>query len=189
MCNSLSLVCPLGSGLYSHRAPFTHKHSVQAEAGQHREYYIPKKTNLITAQVFFAVGWSKHLIVLGVWQCWGAMACQVLFPKKHSWLINIWMAGARARECRSGPTGQEEKNIVENEGGRPLFMFQWTTRSLHRPNPGTVFFPLRPPSPNPGTLRPVLPQSPILQLLLGNMYLFSWAVTCFILCAVNFWQG
>lgn len=32
----------------------------------------------------------------------------------------------------------QRKNIVENDGGRPLFMFQWTTCSLHRPNPGAI---------------------------------------------------
>lgn len=44
----------------------------------------------------------------------------------------------RARVCRSGPHGPRSKNIVETEGGRPPFMFQWTTRSLHGPNPGAI---------------------------------------------------
>lgn len=40
--------------------------------------------------------------------------------------------------CGSGPTGRGRENIVGNEGEWPLFIFQWTARGLHRPNPGTI---------------------------------------------------
>lgn len=58
--------------------------------------------------------------------------------KKEGGAVGAYYHLNNLSTCGSGPTGRGRENIVGNEGEWPLFIFQWTTRGLHRPNPGTI---------------------------------------------------
>lgn len=116
--------------------------------------------------------------------------CHGMPKKKKKQLVHYHLNGQSTCQSVQVKTHRtRRKNIVENEGGRPLVMFQWTTRSLHRPNPGAMLI-LSPSTAPPQTL-PHCALSPLLQSIMTQftlvyIFLLSWPVTCLTVYAFNF---
>lgn len=77
--------------------------------------------------------------------------------------------GARVKTRRT-----RTKNIVENEAGRPLVMFQWTTRGLHRPNPRVTQSPSSAPPPDPIPVFVTLLHVPF--IFLSSFHFTEWLI-------------
>lgn len=124
-------MCPLGFLLYSH-------------PGLGREMLDNTESIQLLLQ---KISLHPHSFL---WQWWGAMACQSpSFPhahthKKRSWFISIWMAGARARVCRSRPTGHGWKTLWRMRVGGLLSCFN----GLHAVYTGLILKQYHPPTPN-----------------------------------------